>query len=120
MALEVRRVDVVTGELLMPWTTFPSQCAAARALKAQGLTDPTISRLTRGLEPHWNGFEARRCGARDIGAAADDADDEAGARAHPSPPHLASTLSANARAASITVEVPREAYYSRVGILRIC
>ena len=59
MALEVRRVDVETGELLMPWTTFPSQTAAARALKAQGLTDPTISRLTRGLEPHWNGFESR-------------------------------------------------------------
>ena len=105
MALEVRRVDVETGELLMPWTTFPSQTAAARALKAQGLTDPTISRLTRGLEPHWNGFEARRCGARDGGAAADDADDEAGARAHPSPPHLASTLSANARASNSTVAV---------------
>ena len=89
----------------MPWTTFPSQMAAARALKAQGLTDPTISRLTRGLEPHWNGFEARRCGARDGGAAADDADDEAGARAHPSPPHLASTLSANARASNSTLSL---------------
>ena len=63
MALEVRRVDVVTGELRMPWTTFPSQSAAARALKAKG-ADSTISKLVRGLEPHWNGFEARLCTGR--------------------------------------------------------
>jgi hypothetical protein len=50
-----------------------------------------------------------------------------GARAHPSPPHLERSgcvsnptfreridvARANARAASITIEVPREAYYSR-------
>ena len=111
---------MVTGEVLLPWTTFPSQRIAARTFTSQGLNLSAISQLARGIKPHWNGFEARLCGDRDDGAAADDADDEVGARAHPSPPHLASTLSANARAASITVEVPREAYYSRVGILQIC
>ena len=109
MALEVRRVDVETGELLMPWTTFPSQSAAAQTFTSHGLHGMAISRLVRGLEPHWNGFEARRCGDRDGDAAADDTDDKAGARTHPSPevPRVtgAGFANAQAQACARTVEV---------------
>ena len=74
-AVEVRRFDLRTGALVMPWTRYASQSAAARELSQRhGLSNGIISKLVRGAKPHHNGFEARRCeeGQRD-----DDDDDEA-------------------------------------------
>ena len=75
--VELRRFDLQTGALLMPWTRYASQSAAARAYKTAGLRGGAVSALMRGAKPHHNGFEARRCeeGQRD-----DDDDDEACAR----------------------------------------
>jgi len=66
MALEVRRVDVETGELLMPWRRFPSIALAARAFDHE-ISVGMISRLINGIKPQHNGFEARRCGDQEDG-----------------------------------------------------
>ena len=98
---------MVTGELLIPWTTFSSQTIAARTFTSQGLNPSAISQLARGIKPQHNGFEARLCGDRD------------GPRAEAGEGALRPRRCDHGGAASITVEVPREAYYSRVGILQI-
>ena len=65
MALEVRRVDEETGAVLIPWTRFKSQTAAAHAFTGKGLRQETVSQLLRGgtvKGKMGRGWEARRCG----------------------------------------------------------
>ena len=68
MAVEVRRRDVETGALLMPWTRFPSRIAATRALK---VPSHTIGLLVSGAKPQHSGFEARQCDDNREGVVAD-------------------------------------------------
>jgi hypothetical protein len=77
--VKVRRFDPKTGELLMPWTSYPSQAAAVRACGVAGVT---IRDLLRGRKTHHAGMEVRRCDPVD----AEDAD-EASVLA-PSPPYF--------------------------------
>ena len=71
MAVEVRRFDLQTGALRIPWTCYPSFAAAGRAL---GLAGATIGALVKGKKKHHAGVEARRCDSIDDDASeADDA-----------------------------------------------
>ena len=73
VAVEIRRFDLATRALVMPWTRFASQGAAGRALQRQGLSSSTISLLCRGGKAHHDGWEVRRC--RDGGGGGGDDDD---------------------------------------------
>ena len=104
---------MVTGEVLMPWTTFPSQTIAARTFTSQGLHPSSISQLVNGIKPQHNGFEARLCGDRD---GVDDGDDGgAGSRRHPSPPFYSAMVTKPVFAPQRRIEAVASASLPRAG-----
>jgi len=145
----VRRVDAKTGELLMPWRRFPSQSAAVRALNHEisaSMISMLVNGVKpqhngfegrlcgdrdggddddddeAGSRPHPSPPFYSAMVTKPVFAPQQRIEAVASAsfpRAEAGGGALRPRRYDHGGAASITVEVPREAYYSRVGILQI-